>query len=278
MIKILLAGTPEFSVPIFEEIINNFNVVGIVSQPDKPTARGRIITHTPTKKLGEKFGIKVFQPNKIGEITEELRKLDYDYLVTCAFGQFIPTKVLALAKKYNLNIHGSLLPKYRGASPIQSAVLNGDNKTGITLMEMVKEMDAGDIFFQKSCTIDELDTASSIFNKLQKISIDHITEWIKLIDKGEFNKIAQNSSEVTFCTKLEREDAEIKEDLTIDQAQRIIKGYDANGCAYAYIMGKRVKIYKAQNNYIVNAPTIKLSDGVLYLTDYQFESKRRVIL
>ncbi len=144
--KILLAGTPEFAVPIFEKIINNFEVVGIVSQPDKPNKRGRILTSTPTKVLAQKYNIKCFQPEKIGQIADELKALDYDYLVTVAFGQLIPTSVLQIAKKLNLNVHGSILPKYRGAAPVQHALLNNDKTTGVSLMEMVKVYGCGGRF------------------------------------------------------------------------------------------------------------------------------------
>ncbi|SYV97382.1 Methionyl-tRNA formyltransferase, partial [Mycoplasmopsis edwardii] len=121
-LKIVLAGTPEFSVPAFEEVIKNFNVVAIVSQPDRPANRGYKLLPTPTKLLAEKYNIKLFQPEKIGEIYQELKELDYDILLTCAFGQYIPTNVLELAKIASINIHGSLLPKYRGAAPIQHSL------------------------------------------------------------------------------------------------------------------------------------------------------------
>ncbi|MGV2392546.1 UNVERIFIED_CONTAM: methionyl-tRNA formyltransferase [Campylobacter lari] len=174
--KILLAGTPEFAVPIFEEVIKHFDVVGIVSQPDRPSVRGRKIVKTPTKLLAEKYGIKCYQPEKIGQIKEELKTLNYDYMITAAFGQFIPDSVLEIAKKMNLNIHGSLLPKYRGAAPIQYSLLNNDAKTGISFMEMVHKMDAGDVYATVEYNILKTDTSKKLFKKLSNLAAQNIVK------------------------------------------------------------------------------------------------------
>ncbi|MBU4690455.1 methionyl-tRNA formyltransferase [Mycoplasma sp. ES3157-GEN-MYC] len=278
MKKILLAGTPEFAVPIFEELIKNFDVVAIVSQPDRPSVRGRKITPTPTKELALKYNIKCFQPEKIGDIYDELKSLNYDYLITAAFGQFIPSKILDIANKLNLNIHGSLLPNYRGAAPIQYSVLNGDSETGISIMEMVKQMDAGDVFVQKSVKIDENDTSKDVFEKLQKIATENIVSWINDIDNDKYHRTVQDENCVTFSPKLEKEAGEIKKTMTCDRALRIIKAFNPNPSAYCFINNKRVKVHFAQKDKLKNAPTFDLVDGKLYLSDYSFEGKKRVIL
>lgn len=278
MIKLLLAGTPEFSVPIFEELINNFDVVGIVSQPDRPSIRGRKTVFTPTKTLAQKYNIKCFQPEKIADIYDELSKLEFDYLVTAAFGQYIPTKILSLAKKLNLNVHGSLLPKYRGAAPIQYSILNGDSFTGISLMEMVKEMDAGDVFATAKIEIDKNETSGSLFAKMSNVAKENIVSWIKQLDNNELSRQTQDSSQATFSPKLDKNNGHITNDMTCEQALRIIKAYNPNPSAFAFINDKRVKINFATINQVKNAPKIQLIDGDLYLIDYQFDSKKRVIL
>ncbi|MBT1420299.1 methionyl-tRNA formyltransferase [Mycoplasma bovis] len=276
--KILLAGTPEFAVPIFEKIINNFEVVGIVSQPDKPNKRGRILTSTPTKVLAQKYNIKCFQPEKIGQIADELKALDYDYLVTAAFGQLIPTSVLQIAKKLNLNVHGSILPKYRGAAPVQHALLNNDKTTGVSLMEMVKAMDAGDVFAKIEFEIDERDTASSLLRKISLLSAEKIVDWLNKIDKGELAREVQDESKVTFSPKLNKEDAEITKDLTCDEAINKIRAYEYNPGVYIYINDKRVKLFFATKKVVKAGLKFDLADGSIYAVDYQFDSKKRVKL
>ncbi|EGV00602.1 methionyl-tRNA formyltransferase [Mycoplasmopsis columbina] len=279
MIKLLLAGTPNFSVPIFEELIKNFNVVGIVSQPDKPANRGHKIEFTPTKLLAQKYNIKCFQPNKISEIKEELEALEYDYLITAAFGQYIPTSILNIAKKLNLNVHGSLLPKYRGAAPIQYALLNGDKVTGVSLMEMVKEMDAGDVFATFTYEIDEKDVASTLFNKLSSLSAQNIVQWIKDLDAGKLSRQKQNENLVTFSPKLLKEEAQLSPNLTRKEAINKIRAFEQNPGAYIVdANNKRIKIFFATENEIKNAPKIQCSDGVIYAIDYQYESKKRIKL
>lgn len=278
MIKILLLGTPEFAVPIFEEIINNFEVVGIVSQPDRPNQRGRKIGPTPVKKLAKKYKIKCYQPNKIVEILDELKQLDFDYMITAAYGQILPDSVLSLAKKLNLNIHGSLLPKYRGAAPIQHALLNGDTETGISLMEMVSKMDAGDVFAKKVCQIDEFDTSSTLFKKLSLLARDNIVSWLKDLDAGKLKREKQDDSKVIFSPKLKKDNAEITSDLTCTEAIRKIKAYEQNPGAYIVQNNKRVKIFFATKEIFKAGLKIDLKDGSIYATDYQFESKRRVTL
>lgn len=274
--KILLAGTPQFAVPIFEEIIKNFNVVGIVSQPDRPSIRGRKIESTPTKLLAQKYNIKCFQPEKIKDIINELKELDYDYLVTAAFGQFIPNSVLTIAKKLNLNIHGSLLPKYRGAAPIQYSLLNNDKTTGISLMEMIHEMDAGDVFATIEYEIKETDVASTLFNNLSNLAASNIVQWLKKLDNNELKRTKQDPSLVTLSPKLEKENALLTKDLTCQQAINKIRAFEMNPGAYVMLNNKRVKIFFATKNIVKNGLKLDFADGSIYATDYQFDSKKRV--
>ncbi|WP_029512625.1 methionyl-tRNA formyltransferase [Mycoplasmopsis iners] len=278
MIKLVLAGTPEFAVPIFEELIKNFEVKAIISQPDRPANRGHKIEPTPTKVLAEKYNIKCFQPEKISEIKEELKELDYDYLITAAFGQYIPTSVLQIAKKLNLNVHGSLLPKYRGAAPIQYSLLNGDKITGISLMEMVKEMDAGDVFAQLTYKIDEKDISSTLFEKLSNLTAKNIVDLINKLDKGLLIREKQNPELVTFSPKLNKEDAQLTKELSYKEAINKIKAFALNPGAYIIENGKRIKIYFATKTPVKQALKLEFKDGFVYATDYHVESKKRVII
>lgn len=278
MIKVVLAGTPEFSVPIFEEVIKNFEVVAIISQPNKPANRGYKLIPTPTKVLAEKYNIKCYQPNKISEIYDELVQLDFDFLLTAAFGQYIPEKILNLPKKAALNIHGSLLPKYRGAAPIQHSLLNGDKKTGINLIYMVKEMDAGNILKSSEIEIDEEDTSDSLFNKLSILSAQNITKWLKEIYENNFNEIVQDASQVILAPKLTKEEAQIDLSENSDQVINKIKAYSSNPGAYTFINNKRVKLFNATTKEVKNAIQLSCRDKKIYIYDYQYESKKRVNL
>lgn len=278
MIKVVLAGTPEFSVPIFEEVIKNFEVVAIISQPDKPANRGYKLIPTPTKVLAEKYNIKCYQPNKISEIYDELVQLDFDFLLTAAFGQYIPEKILNLPKKAALNIHGSLLPKYRGAAPIQHSLLNGDKKTGINLIYMVKEMDAGNILKSSEIEIDEYDTSDSLFNKLSILSAQNITEWLNDVYENNFNEIIQDASQVILAPKLTKEEAQIDLSQNSDQVINKIKAYSSNPGAYTFINNKRVKLFNATTKEVKNAIQLSCRDKYIYIYDYQYESKKRVNL
>ncbi|WP_036434221.1 methionyl-tRNA formyltransferase [Mycoplasmopsis columboralis] len=276
--KIVLAGTPEFSVPIFEEVIKNFNVVALVSQPDKPANRGYKLIETPTKQLAQKYNIKLFQPEKIGQIYQELKELDYDILLTCAFGQYIPTKVLDLAKKASLNIHGSLLPKYRGAAPIQHALWNGDDKTGIDLIYMTAQMDAGNIIKEATLPILDTDTSDSLFAKMSELATLHITSWLNEFIAGDFSETIQDESLVVLSPKLLKEDAFLASSLTIEEAFNKIRAFSSNPGAYLLINDKRLKVYYATKNEVKNSIKLQFSNGNLYAVDYQFESKKRVTL
>ncbi|QDY88043.1 methionyl-tRNA formyltransferase [Mycoplasma anserisalpingitidis] len=276
--KVVLAGTPEFSVPIFEEVIKNFEVVAIISQPDKPANRGYKLIPTPTKVLAEKYNIKCYQPNKISEIYDELAQLDFDFLLTAAFGQYIPEKILNLPKRAALNIHGSLLPKYRGAAPIQHSLLNGDKKTGINLIYMVKEMDAGNILKSSEIEIVEDDTSDSLFNKLSILSAQNITKWLKEIHENNFNEIVQDASQVILAPKLTKEEAQIDLSENSDQVINKIKAYSSNPGAYTFINNKRVKLFNATTKEVKNAIQLSCRDKNIYIYDYQYESKKRVNL
>ncbi|WP_322934985.1 methionyl-tRNA formyltransferase [Mycoplasmopsis felis] len=274
--KIVLLGTPEFAIKPFKQIIENFNVIAIISQPNKPANRGYKIQETPVAKLAKEYGIKLYQPNKISEIYNELNELDFDILLSCAFGQYIPMNILELPKIASINIHGSLLPKYRGAAPIQYSLLNGDTETGISLIYMTKEMDAGNIIFSESIPIENTDTSDTLFEKLSELSSLKIVYWLNKFISKDFQEVIQNTNEVILSPKLKKEDALLTLDLTKQQAFNKIRAFSSNPGAYLYLNNKRLKIYLASLSQIKNAIELKFSDGSLWAIDYQYESKKRI--
>lgn len=276
MVKIILAGTPNFSVPTFEKIIKSFNVVAIITQPDKPIGRQKKIIPCPVKLLAQKYNIKCFSPYKISEIIEELKQLDFDFLITMAYGQIIPQSILDLPKKAAINIHGSLLPKYRGAAPIQYSILDGNTQSGITIMYMVKEMDAGDILIQKSFSIEKEENADDIFNKVSKICEENIELWINEINENKVQTIKQNINEVTFAPKISKDFEELKLD-TKENTFNKIRALSSNPGAFWFDKkrNKRIKIFKASFNKNKNAIIIPCLDGELYGTIFQIEGKMK---
>ncbi|MGZ9755585.1 methionyl-tRNA formyltransferase [Mycoplasma sp. 394] len=276
--KIILAGTPEFAVKPFEQVINNFDVVAIVSQPDRPASRGYKVNPTPVKLLAKKYNIPLYQPQKISQIYEQLASYQVDIFLTCAFGQYIPTKILDLPKIASINIHGSLLPKYRGAAPIQYSLLNNDSETGISLIYMTKEFDAGDILFTSKIAILPRDTSQTMFEKLSNLASENIVKWLKDIELNKINPIKQDVSKVVLSPKLSKDDALLTSYMSKQQAFNIIRCFSSNPGAYIIYQNKRLKVYYAYFEPIKNAIKLDFSDGSLYASDYQFESKRRVIL
>ncbi|TDV23276.1 methionyl-tRNA formyltransferase [Mycoplasmopsis mustelae] len=276
--KIILAGTPEFAIKPFEAIIKNFNVVAIVSQPDRPAKRGYKLQPTATKLLAQKYQIPLYQPEKIGDIYQELQNLNADILLTCAFGQYIPMKVLKLPKIASINIHGSLLPKYRGAAPIQHSLLNNDSVTGLSLIYMTKEFDAGDILFEAEIDINQRDTSDSLFKKLSQLAAENIVEWLNKISKNEIQPKKQDTKLVVLSPKLDKADALLTFQLTKQEAFNKIRAFSSNPGAYIMYQNRRLKVFYAYYEPIKNAIELKFSDGSLYASDYQFESKKRVIL
>lgn len=275
--KIILAGTPEFSVPIFENIIKEQEVVAIITQPDKKAKRGLKLQESPIAKLAKKYNIKIFKPIKINEIYNDLKELDFDIFLTSAFGQYIPTNILSLAKIASINIHGSLLPKYRGAAPIQHAILNGDKETGISLIYMVKKMDAGNILKTAKLIIKN-DDSDSLFEKMSLLAAKNINKWLNDIENKNFNEIIQDEKLVSFAPKLTKEDALLDlKNFSFEKISNKVKAYSKNPGCFTFLNGKRVKIYKVS---LEKKQGLKLyfKDGIMYATSYQFEGKKIVKL
>ena len=275
--KIVLAGSPEISVQAFENIINNFHVVAIVTQPDKPRGRGMKTSPTPVAILGAKHNIKVFKPHKIGQIKDDLVALDFDLFLSFAFGQYVPSSILNLGTYKPLNIHGSLLPKYRGAAPIHYAILNQDQEIGITLMEMTKEMDAGNMLFKASAKIESHTTTGQAFDIISDLAADNIVQWLNKVKSKTAPSTPQGPS-FSLAPKITKEFCELLSTMTKAQALAKIKGLNPFPGAYMILASERIKIFNAQTTFLKNALKLEFKDGTLYAYDYQRPSKKRINL
>ncbi len=270
--KIILAGSPEIAVETFEKIIKNFDVVAIITQPDRPKGRGNVIQETPVASLGKKHGIKTFKPQKVIEIEKELKELDFDLLLTFAFGQWIPDSILSLGTRTPLNIHGSLLPNYRGAAPIQRAILDGQEEIGITLISMVKEMDAGDIWAKASKKIANDVTSKKAFEIISKLTEENIINWLNELDLMTPKSQGDN---FTLAPKIIKAEGELFETLTKEEAYRIILAYNSNPGAFKIINNKRLKVFNALDEKVKNSIELKFKNGSLFAIDFQWEGKKR---
>ncbi len=213
-LRVIFMGSPLFSVPVLEELNKNINVVGVVTAPDAYVGRKKVLTMCPVKEKAVSLGLKVYSPIKLKNDFEFIKELDPDMIITCAYGQILSEEILNIPKLGCFNLHGSLLPKYRGGAPIHYALLNGDEKTGITLMYMDKGMDSGDMIAKEEIKIEDNDNIESLTNKLSIIASNMIIKYLPSLIDGTNNREKQNNSEVTFSPIITREDEHLDFNLT----------------------------------------------------------------
>lgn len=242
--KIIFMGTPNFAVPSLEALNEKYEVVLVVSQPAKPEGRKGILKNPPVALKALELGIQLFQPEHIKNEYEYFKNIKADMIVTAAYGQFIPTKILNLYKKC-INVHGSLLPHHRGGAPIQRAIINGDKKTGVTIMEMVKKMDAGRMYASSEIPILDSDNNSSLFEKLAIIGKNLLMENIEDIYNGKNDGIMQNEGEATISPNIAPEEEKINFNIDARKVFNLIRGLSDEPGAYCEYNGQRIKIYKA---------------------------------
>lgn len=242
--KIVFMGTPDFSVPILEALNEKYEIVLVISQPNKIKKKGKWID-TPVAALAKRLELPLCQPEKVGMAEEVIRNSKADVLVTAAFGQFIPSKILSLFKK-TMNVHGSLLPKYRGGAPIQRSIMNGDKVTGITIIEMAKKLDAGKMYAKKECLISEGDTSSTIFEKLSYIGRDLLLDVIEDIYEGRIIGEAQNEEEVTYAPNLTVEEEIVDFNQPAKQIVQKIRGLSLEPGATILLRDMKLKVFQAK--------------------------------
>lgn len=242
--KVLFMGTPDFAVGVLDELIKNYEVVGVVSQPDKRVGRHQILTPTPVKELALKHNIKVFQPIKIREEYDDILSLNPDIIVTCAYGQILPKEILDFPKYGCINVHASLLPKLRGGAPIHKSIIEGHEKTGITIMYMDVSMDSGDIISQREIVIEDSDNLESVHDKLSVLGANLLIEVLPSIFAGTNDRIKQNEDEVTYAYNI-KEEEHIDFSKSSREVFNLIRGLSPVPGAYALLDDKEVKIYNA---------------------------------
>ncbi len=289
-IRLLFMGTPEISAKVLREVINEgYNVIGIVSQPDQPVGRKGILEKTPTKLVGEEFNIPVFQPVKIRKEYDFVKELNPDIILTIAYGQIVPQGLLDIPRYGCLNLHGSLLPKYRGAAPIQYALINNEKVSGMTLMEMTNQMDAGRMYAKEEVIIDEEDNCTSLFIKMGDAAIKLVKDALPLYLEGKLEGVIQDESLVTFCPTIKPEQERINLDLTAKEIFGWIRGLSDAPGAYCLLDDLKLKIFKAkivdnvedhQIGEIVKADKngliVQFKEGKLSILELQKEGKKRM--
>lgn len=247
--KVIYMGTPDFSVPPLEKLIeNNYEVALVVTQPDKERGRGREVSMSPVKQCALKHNIPVFQPQKIreSEAVEYLRGFGADIFVVAAFGQIVSEEILNMPKFGCVNIHASLLPKYRGAAPIQWSILDGEEYTGVTIMKMAKGVDTGDIYSSKSVKIEDDETADSLFDKLTYVGAELLIETLPKIENGSLIPTPQDESLSTHTSKITKEMGKIDWSFDAARIERYVRGLNSWPSSYSYLDKKTLKIWKAK--------------------------------
>ncbi len=247
-IRIVFAGTPDFAAPFLNSLINesDFEVVAVITRPDKPVGRKQILTPSPVKQLAKKNKISILQPESLKnnqKIITDLMVLAPDLFIVVAYGQIIPPEILNIAKFGNINVHPSLLPKYRGASPIQSAILSGDQETGITIILMDELMDHGPILSQQGVALTGHETADALHKELAEVGKDLLIKTIKQLFENAITPQPQNHDSATYCKIIKKDNAKINWDNSAQTIERQIRAYYSWPTAWTAYSDKRLKIF-----------------------------------
>lgn len=294
--RIVFMGTASFSLAVLQMLLENqYHVVGVVTQPDRYVGRKKVLTMPDVKVEALKYDIPVIQPVRIKEDYQAILDLQPDLIITAAYGQIIPQALLDAPRLGCVNVHASLLPLYRGGAPVHQAIIDGQDKTGVTIMYMVKKMDAGDIISQKETPILQDDTVGILYDRLSDLGAKLLKETLPSLLDGTNQRIPQDESLVTYAPTLSREDERIDWNLSAKQVYNKVRGTNPWPGSYTTYQGKTVKIWAGQvhqcenalkhhahqdNGTIVkifkDAIGVKVNDGVYLITELQLEGKKRM--
>lgn len=292
-LRLVFMGTPQFAVPSLRVLLaGEDRVIGVVTQPDQPAGRGMALHAPPVKVLAEAHHVPVYQPAKLRApgVLEQLHEWQPDLIVVAAYGKILPTSILALPAWGCINVHASLLPKYRGAAPIQWAILRGERETGVTIMRISERMDAGDILLQKTIPIAETDTGGTLHDKLAALGAEALREALMLLKHGQLVPRPQNEAEATYAPLLKKEDGRIDWSQDAHTLERRIRAFNPWPSAYTTLHGKLLKIFAAQverdstsshsPGTVIEVTPVSLvvatGAGSLSLIEVQLEGKRRL--
>ena len=292
-LKVVFMGTPEFSLNVLDMLIKNTNVIGVVTQPDKIVGKNKEKSFSPVKELALKNNIKVLQPEKIRREYEDVLALNPDIIITCAYGQIIPTEILDFPKYGCINVHASLLPKLRGGSPLHHAIIDGYDKTGITIMYMDKGMDTGDIIVQREIDILDSDTVGTIHDKLSILGSSLLLETLPSIINGTNTRIKQDDNLATYCHNITHEEELIDFSKSGREIFNMVRGMNPYPVAYCVLKDKVYKIYSVsyevtnkyqnrKNGEVVcqdkNKFSIKVNDGIINILELKKEGKKKMTI
>jgi methionyl-tRNA formyltransferase len=290
--RILFMGTPEFAVPALEQLAADaYPIIGVVTQPDRPKGRGKALAPPPVKICAEAHGLSVLQPERVRDesFLEQFRALAPDMVVLVAFGQILPKDIIDRPKLGCINVHPSLLPKYRGAAPMNWALIRGERETGVTIMLMSEGVDAGDILLQAETPVQEDETYDGLHDRLAVMGAEMLIRTIEMVVAGRAQRVPQDHSLATFAPRLKKEDGLIRWDRGGFEIVCLIRGLSAQPGAYTFLDGKKLRILQAACEEgagagvpgEIGAPSakglsIRVQDGLVYLQDVQLEGKKRM--
>lgn len=294
--RIVFMGTASFSLAVLKMLIEeDYNIVGVVTQPDRYVGRKKVLTMPDVKVEALKYDIPVIQPARIKEDYQAVADLKPDLIITAAYGQIVPQAVLNIPRLGCINVHASLLPLYRGGAPVHQAIIDGQEKTGATIMYMVKKMDAGDMIAQKEIPILEEDTVGILYDRLSDLGAELLKETLPDILKGTNQRIPQDENLVTYAPTLSREDERLDWNMSARQVYNKVRGTNPWPGSYTTYQGKTVKIWAGQVHQCENAMKhhahqdngtivkifkdaigVKVNDGVYLITELQLEGKKRM--
>lgn len=294
--RIVFMGTASFSLAVLKMLIEEkYNVVGVVSQPDRFVGRKKVLTMPDVKVEALKYDIPVIQPQRIRDDYQAIIDLKPDLIITAAYGQIVPQAVLDIPRLGCVNVHASLLPQYRGGAPVHQAIIDGNEKTGVTIMYMVKKMDAGNIISQKETSILEDDTVGILYDRLSHLGAELLKETLPSIFAKTNESIVQDESKVTYAPTLSRADERIDWDLSAKQVYDKVRGTNPWPGSYTTYLGKTVKIWAGKVHQCENAVKhhahqdngtivkifkdaigVKVHDGVYLITELQLEGKKKM--
>lgn len=288
--RIVFMGTPDFAVPCLDKLIKKHQVVGVFTQPDKPVGRKQILTPPPVKVLAENNNIPVFQPERIknSNTLEIIKELNPDVIIVVAYGKILPTEILTAARYGCVNVHASLLPKYRGAAPIQWAILNGDKITGVSIMQMDEGIDTGDIILVRETEINPDETSEELFDRLSVMGADALIDALELIDNNKANATPQPKGDFGYAKMIGRELCPIDWSKSAAEIHNQVRGLQSWPVATTTINGKNLKIHKTKivdniGNYpgeiVDNNKRLIVSCGdnkCLEILELQLDGKKRM--
>ncbi len=289
-VRVLFMGTPSIAVSMLESLWNDgYTVIGVVTQPDKKAGRKQTLQMPEVKKKALEYGIPVYQPIRIKDEYEKLLNLKIDLIVTCAYGQFIPSKLLEYPTYGSVNVHASLLPKLRGGAPIHKAIIEGHKESGISIMRMIKKMDAGAVMSQCRVAIDEDDTMGSLYDKLAVAGAQLLSESVPKIINGTAVFKEQNEAEATFAYTIQKEEEHIDFSKDAESVYNHIRGLIPSPVGYGLVNGKKLKFHKVRKlmrksdaacgeilGIIDNGYAIACSDGIILVDEIQLEGKAKM--